>query len=76
MRIDPVTLILAYLAIGAVLWALMDPVAHRDFFVGAYTRCRGVLPGRGLMGLAIVLAILAWPKMAWTIVKASWIGLR
>ena len=66
---DPVTCILGYLAIGAAIWALMDPVAYADFVTRAWLRKRGVLPSRGWLLVSVVLAVLLWPKVVMIFVR-------
>lgn len=64
MMRDLVTAGLCYLAIGATVWALMDPSAYRDFVVRAYLKKHRALPGPGYLMLAVVVAIVRWPVVA------------
>jgi hypothetical protein len=54
---------LAWLLIGSVLWALISE-RHIDFVVRRWTQRRGVLPGNGVIVLSVVLAIVKWPVLA------------
>lgn len=64
-----VTGLLCYLAVGATCWALLDPVALRDFAVRRYVQRNGRLPGKGLLLLCHVIAILAWPKAIGAVIE-------
>jgi len=67
---DPVTCLLAYLLIGALIWALNDPHAYRDLIVRHYLRATGKVPGQGLVLLSIAVAIALWPRVVIAAVKA------
>lgn len=57
-----VTGALCYLAVGSLVWVLLDPSALRDFAVRRFVQRNGRLPSQGLLVLCHVIAILAWPK--------------
>lgn len=65
---DPVTCLLVYLLIGALIWALNDPHAYRDLIVRSYLRTTGKVCGLPILILAIVVAIVLWPR---TVVAAA-----
>jgi hypothetical protein len=60
---DLVSVGLAYIFIGSVFWAVKSD-RHIDFVVRQWVRRRGVLPGRGVIFLSVVVAIVQWPKLA------------
>jgi hypothetical protein len=70
--LDPVTILLGYLAIGAVIWAFNDPHAYRDFAIRAFVRRTGRVPGNGFVVAAIVVAIVMWPLLMLAAARALW----
>jgi hypothetical protein len=73
---DLVTWLLAYLAIGALLWALNDPSSYLDFTIRYWIARRGIVPSRGMLLLSVAVAILMWPKAVVAIVSAVAAGLK
>jgi hypothetical protein len=70
--LDPVTILLGYLAIGAVIWAFNDPHGYRDFAIRAFVRRTGRVPGNGFVVAAVLLAIVVWPWLTYRGVKTRW----
>jgi uncharacterized membrane protein YdjX (TVP38/TMEM64 family) len=65
---DIVTCILIYLAIGAVLWMLLDGLG----FVRAQIldwNARGKKLSALSFFLAILLVVVAWPKFVWVMLR-------
>ena len=58
---DPVSWLLAYLLIGATLWALHDPAAFISFALSRYCQRHGRPPPRGYAVTATVAFIVLWP---------------
>ena len=69
---DLVTAILVYLLVGSLIWMLMDPVKYADFMVSRYVQRNGKLPAAGFHVLAVMIAIVAWPRVLLELVRAGW----
>lgn len=65
---DLITLCLAWLFIGTLFWALVDPREQADFVLRQYVHRYHRLPSRGFVVVQAVVAILWWPKIA----RALW----
>jgi hypothetical protein len=67
--LDPVSCLLAYLLIGALVWMLCEPAAYIDFALSRYCARFGRLPPRGFVALAVGVMILLWPKVVVMLVR-------
>lgn len=59
-----VSFILWWIFIGAVVWALSDPAHRYDVALRSFVQRRGRLPRKGVMLMATIGLIVAWPKLA------------
>lgn len=71
-----ITVALFYIAIGSVLWIINDPFKAIDVTLRTYVKRNGRLPPPSVHVAATGLIILAWPMVAWAMLKGLREGYR
>lgn len=59
-----------HLLIGSLIW-MAAPVSHTDFALSRYCARNNRLPPAGFWGVAIVVAIVLWPKVVMMLIRRT-----